>query len=111
MSEELAQLRGRLQSLKNQCREIGQVPPRPPGLRAALGGIPVAVMQRLMFWYAPALERLIGGLAGAVEDALDVVDRRLQQETDRAGSLEIRLHQVHATVERQILEAIQQERS
>jgi len=104
MSEELAQLRGRLQSLKNQCREIGRVPPRPPGLRAALGGIPVAVMQRLMFWYAPALERVIGGLAGAVEDALEVLDRR-------TVALETRLHQVHAIVERQLLEAIQQERS
>src|ERR1700722_1554337 len=70
MSEELAQLRGRLQALKNQCREIGQIPPRPPGLRAAVGAIGVAIMHRLMFWYAPALQRVIGGLIQTVDDAL-----------------------------------------
>jgi O-antigen chain-terminating methyltransferase len=70
MSEELAQLRGRLQALKNQCREIGQIPPRPPGLRAAIGAIGVSIMHRLMFWYAPALQQVIGGLIQAVDDAL-----------------------------------------
>ena len=70
MSEELAQLRGRLQALKNQCREIGQIPPRPPGLRAAVGAIGVAIMHRLMFWYAPALQQVIGGLIQTVDDAL-----------------------------------------
>ena len=70
MSEELAQLRGRLQALKNQCRTIGQIPPRPPGLRAAIGAVGVAIMHRLMFWYAPALQRVIGGLIQAVDDAL-----------------------------------------
>jgi SAM-dependent methyltransferase len=70
MSEELAQLRGRLQLLKQECLEIGRIPPRPPGLRAALGAIPVAIMHRLMFWYAPALQRVAGGLVQAVEDAL-----------------------------------------
>jgi SAM-dependent methyltransferase len=70
MSEELAQLRGRLQALKNQCREIGQIPPRPPGLRAAIGAIGVSIMHRLMFWYAPALQRVIGGLIQTVDDAL-----------------------------------------
>lgn len=44
MSEELAHLRDTFQLLKKQCQEIGQIPPRPPGLRAALGGIGVAIM-------------------------------------------------------------------
>lgn len=70
MSEELAQLRGRLQALKNQCRTIGQIPPRPPGLRAAIGAVGVAIMHRLMFWYAPALQQVIGGLIQVVDDAL-----------------------------------------
>jgi len=75
MSEELAQLRGRLQSLKKECREIGRIPPRPPGLRAALGGIGVSIMHRLMFWYTPALERTIGGLADVVDEAIATLDR------------------------------------
>jgi O-antigen chain-terminating methyltransferase len=70
MSEELAQLRGRLQALKNQCRTIGQIPPRPPGLRAAIGAAGVSIMHRLMFWYAPALQQVIGGLIQTVDDAL-----------------------------------------
>ncbi len=84
MSEELAQLRGRLQLLKQECLEIGRIPPRPPGLRAALGAIPVALMHRLMFWYAPTLQRVVGGLIQAVEDALVVAlvapARALEQE-------------------------------
>ena len=79
MSEELAQLRGRFQLLKKECQEIGRIPPRPPGLRAALGAIPVAVMHRLMFWYAPALRHTIGGLAGAMEDAIAILDRNLER--------------------------------
>jgi SAM-dependent methyltransferase len=81
MSEELAQLRGRFQLLRKECGEIGQIPPRPPGLRAALGAVGVSIMHRLMFWYTPALERTIGGLAGAMEDAIDTLDRAL----DRMG--------------------------
>lgn len=77
MSEELAHLRDTFQLLKKQCQEIGQIPPRPPGLRAALGGIGVAIMHRLMFWYAPALQRTIGGLAGAMEDTIETLDRTL----------------------------------
>jgi len=75
MSEELAQLRGRIQLLKKECQEIGQIPPRPPGLRAALGAVGVSLMHRLMFWYAPALQRTIGGLAAAMEDTIDLLDR------------------------------------
>jgi len=94
MPEDLAQLRGRLQSLKNECREIGRVPPRPPGLRAALGGIAVSVMQRLMFWYAPALQRTIGGLIQAVEDMQAAIESRLQQERIYATTaMESRLRQ------------------
>ena len=80
MSEELAQLRRRLQSLKDQCREIGQVPPRPPGWRAALGGVGVALMHRLMFWYAPALRRIIGGLIETVDEAIETLDGAIGQE-------------------------------
>jgi len=53
MSEELAGLRDRLLLLRKECQNIGQAPPHPNTLRAALSGIFVAVMQRLMFWYAP----------------------------------------------------------
>jgi len=102
MSEELAGLRDRLLLLKKECQTIGQVPPRPNTLRAALGGIFVSVMQRLMFWYAPPLERTIGGLIQTVEDAVQILGTRLQQETQRSAALETRLHQVHAVVDEQI---------
>jgi SAM-dependent methyltransferase len=86
MSEELAHLRDTFQLLKKQCQEIGQIPPRPPGLRAALGGIGVAIMHRLMFWYAPALQRTIGGLAGAMEDTIETLDRTLDRMSRQPGS-------------------------
>lgn len=90
MSEELAQLRGRFQSLKKECQEIGQVPPRPPGLRAALGSVGVAIMHRLMFWYTPALQRIIGGLAGAMDDTIEALDR-MSVPGGRRGAPESRL--------------------
>lgn len=86
MSEELAHLRDTFQLLKKQCQEIGQIPPRPPGLRAALGGIGVAIMHRLMFWYAPALQRTIGGLAGAMEDTIETLDRTLDRMSRQPGT-------------------------
>jgi SAM-dependent methyltransferase len=104
MSEQLSELRGRLQLLKKECREIGQAPPRPPGLRPALSGIAVSIMQRLMFWYAPALERTIGGLIQTMDDAL-------AEESERIAALESRLQQerIYATT---VLESrLQQERS
>ena len=85
MSEELAQLRGRLQLLKKECLEIGRIPPRPPGLRAAVGAIPVALMHRLMFWYAPALQRVVGGLIQTVEDALVVSAERRRGRSSRSA--------------------------
>jgi SAM-dependent methyltransferase len=88
LSEELAPLRGRLQLLKQECLEIGRIPPRPPGLRAALGAIPVAIMHRLMFWYAPALQRVVGGLIQAVEDALLEPARALELERATTIGLE-----------------------
>jgi len=91
MSEELAQLRGRIQLLKKECQEIGQIPPRPPGLRAALGAVGVSIMHRLMFWYAPALQRTIGGLAAAMEDTIGLLDRMGHAPGPRTGAPESRL--------------------
>ncbi len=86
MSEELAQLRGRLQQLKDECREIGRVPPRPPGLRAALSSVGVAIMQRLMFWYAPAVQRVIGesagGLIEGLMESMESLEARLEARID-----------------------------
>jgi SAM-dependent methyltransferase len=83
MPNELARLRSRLESLKKECQQIGSIPPRPPGLRAAVGAFGVALMHRLMFWYAPAIQRTIGGLIGAMEEMLDLVDRGIELELPR----------------------------
>lgn len=118
MPEALAPLRHRLLLVRKACQEIGQMPPRPAGLRAALSGTAVAVMQRLMFWYAPAVQRTIGALADVVDDALGDLDRMIQQDSGRIGdlesriaSLEGRLQEVHSHLERQVREAVQQERA
>jgi len=89
LSEELSQLRARLQRLKEECREIGRIPPRPPGLRAALGAVGVAVMHRLMFWYAPALQRVIGGLIQTMDDALVSLQNNTALELERATTLSL----------------------
>ncbi len=102
MSEELAELRNRLQHLKNECQTIGQAPPHPGTLRASLSAVFVTVMQRLMFWYAPPLQRTIGGLIGTLEEAIRILGTRLEQETQRSAALETRLHQVHSIVDEQI---------
>ena len=99
--EELAGVRATLEALKHECRTIGQAPPRPGTLRATVGGIFVSVMQRLMFWYAPPVQRSIAGLIGAVEESVRILGTRLQQETERSAMLEQRLHQVHAQLDEQ----------
>ena len=107
MSKELARLRGKLELLKKECLEIGRIPPRPPGLRAAVGAAGVAMMQRLMFWYTPALERTIGGVIGVLEDTLNLLDREMPGAFDRGISPDA------GPVERQLYEqgrALEQER-
>jgi septal ring factor EnvC (AmiA/AmiB activator) len=100
--DELAELRRRLSLLKEECQAIGQVPPRPATLRASLSGIFVTIMQRLMFWYAPPVQRAVGGLIQLVEEELVSLETRMHQETQRAIALETRLHQVHTIVDEQI---------
>jgi O-antigen chain-terminating methyltransferase len=105
MAEELAglrDLRDRLLLLKKECQAIGQVPPRPNTVRAALSGMFVSFMQRLMFWYAPPLQRTIGGLIQTVEDALQVLETRFRQQEQRSAALETRLHQTHAAIDEQV---------
>lgn len=113
--EALGHLRHRLQSVRQACQEIGRMPPRPAGLRAAVSATAVAVMQRLMFWYAPAVQRAIGALTDVVDDALGDVDRIVQQDHARIAALEGhvtalegRLQEAHAQLERQLQEILQQ---
>jgi SAM-dependent methyltransferase len=102
MPDAVADLRHRLQLVKKACQQIGQTPPRPPGLRSAISGIAVAVMQRLMFWYAPAVQNAIGDLASIVDDALCTIVQIGQQER---LLLERQWQEERSLLERQLLEA------
>lgn len=108
MPEAVADLRHRLQLARKQCQEIGRMPPRPAGLRSAVSAIAVAVMQRLMFWYAPAVQRTIGTITDVADDALRDLDRMIQQDAGRISALEGHLREMQAHFERRVREAVEQ---
>ena len=110
MPEAVAELRQRLQLARKECQQIGQSPPRPAGLRSLLGAIPVTVLRRLMFWYAPAVQRTIGAVTDVVDDALRDLDRMIQQDSARIATLEGRIPQEHAHAEQRLVDEIRQER-
>lgn len=75
----LSAIHDQLRGLREHCREIGGLPPRPSTLRAALGNIFVSLLRRLTFWYTPPIQQTIGGLI----DALEEITRSLEQESRR----------------------------
>jgi len=90
-SPELARLRGRLLALREECRAIGEAPPRPPTLRAAAGGLLVSAVRRLMFWYTPPVRNSIEGLAGILDGAIQCIaglENRAAGVESRASDLE-----------------------
>lgn len=109
MSGDLAELRGRLLLLQKECQSIGQLPPRPPTLRASLGGIFVSLMRRLMFWYTPSLQRSIGGLIQALEDTLQILETLQDQVRPRVTGLESRIATLEASLQ-ELVYALQVER-
>ena len=106
-----SELRQRLQLARKQCQEIGALPPRPPGLRSLVGSIPVAIMQRLMFWYAPAVQHTIGTVVDVLDDALRDLDLSIRQDSARIGALEGHLREMQASFESRLQQAIEQERA
>ena len=81
-------LRQRLQAVRKACAAIGQAPGRPPGIRAAIGALPVALMGRLMFWYAPHVQFAIGALTDVVDDALRDLDAAILRDSVRLDAVE-----------------------
>jgi len=106
---DLSNLRSRLLLLREDCRKIGQQPPRPPTLRAGIGAFLVSIVRRAMFWYTPPLQYVLDGFTQVMEGTLQSIEQtaesfekrmlemdgllknqreELEQERRRAGELE-----------------------
>ncbi len=84
-SEELTQLHSRLRSLEEECRKIGQFPPRPDTLRATAGAWLVSIVRRTLFWYTPPVRNSIEGLAQITEAVIRraaEMESRLREQAD-----------------------------
>ena len=114
---DLSNLRSRLLLLREDCRKIGQPPPRPPTLRAGVGAFLVSIVRRLLFWYTPPLQYVLDGFTQVMEGTLQSIeqtaasfearmieaDSRFEQELRRSAELEKTLQQ-----EQKFLRAIEQ---
>jgi len=121
---DLSNLRSRLLLLREDCRKIGQPPPRPPTLRAGMGAFLVSIVRRMLFWYTPPLQYVLDGFTQVMEGTLQSIEQtaesfekrmleadgllknqreELEQERRRAAELEKTLQQ-----EQKFLRAIEQ---
>src|SRR5262245_2901180 len=78
----IARLKASAVSLEEAAKRIGEVPPGPRTLRARLGAMGVAVMQRSLFWLVPAVRSTQQNLVHAFRDhvaATEDILKALQQ--------------------------------
>lgn len=78
----IARLKASTVSLEEAAKRIGEIPPGPRTLRARLGALAVAVMQRSLFWLVPAVRSTQQNLVHALRDhvaATEDILRALQQ--------------------------------
>ena len=112
-SLDLSRLRASVQMLREDSRKIGQLPPRPPTLRASIGALLVSFARRLIFWYTPPVQLTFDTLARLEDAQIDTLqdvgndlrarlnDRALEIEDIRryANSLERRLDEQERQME------------
>jgi hypothetical protein len=78
----IARLKTSTVSLEEAAKRIGEIPPGPRTLRARLGALAVAVLQRSLFWLVPAVRSSQQNLVHALRDhvtATEDILKALQQ--------------------------------
>ncbi len=94
---DLSNLRSRLLLLREDCRKIGQPPPRPPTLRAGIGAFLVSVVRRMLFWYTPPLQYVLDGFTQVLEGTLQSIEQT-------AESLDQRIRETAESFDQRMLE-------
>jgi hypothetical protein len=78
----IARLKASTVSLEEAAKRIGEIPPGPKTLRARVGALAVAVMQRSLFWLVPAVRSNQQNLVHVLRDhvaATEDILKALQQ--------------------------------
>ncbi len=72
-----------LRRLRDGCAELyrtrnmaGLLPPEPPTLRGRIGGLIVRAVQRMLFWYTPAVTRFHNQTASLVGEFYTIVEKQ-----------------------------------
>ena len=85
-SEELTRLRAQLRMLREDCRKVGELPPRPPTWRGSVGAFLVSIVHRALFWYTPTVQYAFSGVSESLEQAVSVLLARIQAAETRLAA-------------------------
>lgn len=80
----IARLKASSLALRDQARRLGDVPPGPSTIRAKIGALLVAIMQRALFWLLPQLKTTQQQMADALVEHVSATEdilKALQQTT------------------------------
>ena len=108
---ELSNLRSRLLLLREDCRKIGQAPPRPPTLRAGIGAFLVSIVRRMLFWYTPPLQYVLDGFTQVMEGTLQSIEQTAESFEKRMLETDSRLKEQRDELEQERRRSAELERT
>ena len=76
------------QQLRDEVARLGEMPPRPPTLRARLGVFPVWLVRRALFWYTEQLRELQTRVIRVADEQLEVTRRMLDAQADMQAEID-----------------------
>jgi O-antigen chain-terminating methyltransferase len=74
--DEIARLRVSYDQLSSIRNSVGRMPPSPNTLRAKAGAILVRMVQRMLFWYTPQIQRFNNAAAAVAETAYSAMEKQ-----------------------------------
>jgi SAM-dependent methyltransferase len=77
LHDEIGKLVLSYEQLYSMRNSVGRMPPSPNSFRARIGGMAVRIVQRLLFWYTPQVNRFNNGTIAAVESVCSAMKKQL----------------------------------
>src|SRR5438067_79376 len=77
VQQEIARLAHTYDQLCSIRTAVGRIPPSPNTLRAKAGGVLVAVVRRMLFWYTPQIHQFHNSTAMVMQNVCSVMEKQM----------------------------------